>query len=256
MQFDAVREELLRAGVAPRRVRRYLHELDGHLFDLTKQEIAAGYDSVVASVRARAVLGSDHELTDGWLQEPKLKSLAARAPWLVFVLSPLAAIVLTAAIQFLSFVALLRWLGVVGLHSSYAHVLPALTYAMALLGNLGVIPIVAALFVVMAWRQRVTFRWPLIGTMMMVFLSLHWDTSPLLQNPPGWDAFRLTVGWHHSTDVLNIRATPVLLSVWREQFAAQAPLFVAEYLLILLPVLWLYLALKQNSAGGKSLQGR
>jgi hypothetical protein len=37
-QFDKLRERLLRAGVAPRHVHRYLNELSDHLADLTAEE--------------------------------------------------------------------------------------------------------------------------------------------------------------------------------------------------------------------------
>jgi hypothetical protein len=40
--FDELRERLLRAGVAPRHVRRYLRELSEHLADLRAEEERAG----------------------------------------------------------------------------------------------------------------------------------------------------------------------------------------------------------------------
>ena len=40
--FGELRERLLRAGVAPRHVRRYLNELDDHLADLRAEEERAG----------------------------------------------------------------------------------------------------------------------------------------------------------------------------------------------------------------------
>jgi hypothetical protein len=42
MEFNTIRENLLRGGVAPRHVRRYLAELDDHLADLTARETDAG----------------------------------------------------------------------------------------------------------------------------------------------------------------------------------------------------------------------
>jgi len=40
--FDELRERLLRGGVAPRHVRRYLRELGDHLSDLKVDESSAG----------------------------------------------------------------------------------------------------------------------------------------------------------------------------------------------------------------------
>jgi hypothetical protein len=93
MRFEALRENLLKGGIAPRHVRRYLAELDDHLADLTAREIGAGYDGEDAAIRARAALGDDATLAGAMLAQRKLRSLTARAPWLVFrLMPPLAAI--------------------------------------------------------------------------------------------------------------------------------------------------------------------
>src|ERR1051325_234813 len=93
MRFNSLSDKLLEAGVAPKRVRRYLRELSDHLEDLTEQQKALGLSNEEAAKRARALLGSDAELAQGWLTDPRFKSLPARAPWLVFgILPPLAAI--------------------------------------------------------------------------------------------------------------------------------------------------------------------
>jgi hypothetical protein len=59
--FDALKERLLRAGIGPRRVRRYLAELTDHLAELTAQEEAAGDRPAEAATRARILLGSDDD---------------------------------------------------------------------------------------------------------------------------------------------------------------------------------------------------
>jgi len=125
---------------------------------------------------------------------------------------------------------------------------------MVLIGNLGVIPATVALFVLIAWRQRMTFLWPLTSALIVMLLFLHWGTDPILREPLGQSAFRLALGRHFSTNVLNISAMPVFLSAWRQQFAAHAPLFLAEYILILLPVGWLFGAQKSSSTAGATLR--
>jgi len=93
MPFEGLCETLLRGGVAPRHVRRYLRELDDHLADLTEAQRIAGYDPANAAIRAQAQLGSEAELVAAMLAQPSLRTLAARAPWLVFgLLPPLAAL--------------------------------------------------------------------------------------------------------------------------------------------------------------------
>ncbi len=88
-RFDALREQLLKAGIAPRHVRRYLAELSDHFDDLVREEKANGAALAVAELKARTRLGSDSELAAGMLARPDLRSLAARYPWAVFGLSPI-----------------------------------------------------------------------------------------------------------------------------------------------------------------------
>lgn len=83
MPFDAVAETLLKGGIAPRHVRRYVRELADHLDDLTAQQRAAGYDGEDAGSRARARLGGDSELAQAMLDQPGMRSWPARMPWLV-----------------------------------------------------------------------------------------------------------------------------------------------------------------------------
>ena len=55
--FDPLRERLLRAGIAPRHVRRYLRELTEHLADLTAEQRAVGYDEADAAMLASLSAG-------------------------------------------------------------------------------------------------------------------------------------------------------------------------------------------------------
>src|SRR6185312_17099619 len=88
MRFEDLRETLLKGGIAPRHVRRYLAELSEHLDDLTEKQRAQGYDREDAQLRARALLGEDRELAAAMLEQKSLRSLPARAPWLIFGLLP------------------------------------------------------------------------------------------------------------------------------------------------------------------------
>src|SRR5580692_11265746 len=97
--FDSLRERLLRAGIAPRRVRRYLAELREHLADLTERERASGLDPRQASERALSLLGGDAELAKAMIDKGCGRSLAARAPWAVFVMSPLLLLVAALALN-------------------------------------------------------------------------------------------------------------------------------------------------------------
>jgi hypothetical protein len=91
-QLVELRERLLRAGVAPRHVRRYLTELTEHFTDLNAEEERAGRNSVEAEAFALNRLGSMEALADAMIGKRQLQSWTARAPWAVFGLVPLASL--------------------------------------------------------------------------------------------------------------------------------------------------------------------
>jgi hypothetical protein len=97
--FPELRERLLRAGIAPRHVRRYLTELSDHLADLTAEEQTRGLSPADARSAALARLGTTDTLAQAMTSQPRFQSLSARAPWAVFSLTPL---LLLAALWLLS----------------------------------------------------------------------------------------------------------------------------------------------------------
>lgn len=88
-QFRELREKLLRGGVAPRHVRRYLSELSDHLVDLKAEEEYAGNSRSEAEKRAFARLGGVDGLANAMTSLRQFKSWSARAPWAAFSLGPL-----------------------------------------------------------------------------------------------------------------------------------------------------------------------
>lgn len=87
--FGDLSERLLRAGVAPRHVRRYLRELSEHLADLRAEEERAGRSGADAAARARARLGNVEHLAQAMIERPQLRAWSARAPWAMFSAGPL-----------------------------------------------------------------------------------------------------------------------------------------------------------------------
>lgn len=83
-----LRERLLRAGIAPRHVRRYLTELQEHLSDLISDEVRSGRNRQEAETTALSRLGSVDELAERMIAKPQFRSIAARAPWAVLGLGP------------------------------------------------------------------------------------------------------------------------------------------------------------------------
>jgi hypothetical protein len=89
-QFHELRERLLRAGVAPRHVRRYLSELADHFADLTAEEQRAGRSLVEAKSAALGRLGKTEDLARALIEQRQFQSWCARAPRLMFGFVPLA----------------------------------------------------------------------------------------------------------------------------------------------------------------------
>ena len=91
-QFAELRERLLRAGVAPRHVRRYLSELADHLADLRAEEERAGRGRALAEAAALARLGEVEALAEAMIARPDLRAWSARAPWAVFGIGSVACV--------------------------------------------------------------------------------------------------------------------------------------------------------------------
>jgi hypothetical protein len=87
-ELEGLRERLLRAGVAPRHVRRYLRELLDHHDDALRAELTKGAPVAAAHEAAWARLGTAESLAQGMLERPELRSTAARFPALVFGVGP------------------------------------------------------------------------------------------------------------------------------------------------------------------------
>jgi len=88
-RFGELRERLLRAGIAPRHVRRYLNELDDHLADLRAEEERAGCSRAEAESAALARLGGMDGLAKAMIEQRQFQSWSARAPWAIFGFGPL-----------------------------------------------------------------------------------------------------------------------------------------------------------------------
>jgi hypothetical protein len=87
--FDELGERLLREGVAPRHIRRYLRELADHLADLTAEEERRGLSRAEAEAAALARLGGVEALASAIAGQRQFRSWRARAPWAAFGLTPL-----------------------------------------------------------------------------------------------------------------------------------------------------------------------
>jgi hypothetical protein len=224
--FEYLEDRLLRGGIAPRHVKRYLCELDEHLSDIAEAHTAAGYDAQTAAAHACAALGSDDELADAMLKQRDFRSLSARVPWLVFGVLPVLALPLAMLWSVL--------LPAVLQEFSPAPMFPALAGITLFAGNFIVVPAIALLFVFIARRQRCSLLWPILSTAIILVLAPHAETQPAAHDFPGFSAIR--VMYQYSDVTIRSSVTPLFLGAWWRVIAVHGAAFVVQYLLVLLPL--------------------
>ena len=171
--FSELRERLLRAGVAPRHVRRYLNELSDHLTDLRAEEERVGRSGAEAESAALARLGGMDSLATAMIEQRQLHAWSARAPWAIFGLAPLC--ILAGA----WFVALLiLWTGwqvfMPGTSTPFVGLVDR--WAMAYFGVGRLLYFGAPIFIgwamgLIAARQRLNALWPTLGIALIAFVS-------------------------------------------------------------------------------------
>ncbi len=174
--FEPVRERLLRSGVAPVHVRRYLRELSEHFSDLVGEEQRAGRSPDEAKAAARARLGADEALAEAMLAQPALRSWTGRAPWATLVIGPFVLLVLAWIVPALLAV-LVMW------QKHFQHPLPPapawlppVDEALFNLVQFGGPLLIGCGIALLGARQRSRVIWPLLGCVVIAFFgdSLHW----------------------------------------------------------------------------------
>ncbi|MGB8538880.1 MAG: hypothetical protein WCD57_20825 [Acidobacteriaceae bacterium] len=173
MWLHELRERLLRAGVAPRHVRRYLTELREHWADLTAEEERAGRNPAEAATLALTRLGRVDELARTMIEQPELRSWTAQAPWAVLGAGPVLGLVAGWGIALLILWSGWTWfvqgsrtpfVPVHGFAIAYFGVGRMLYYSAPLLSGWGMI--------VLAGRQRMQTVWPVIlGSLAVALLG-------------------------------------------------------------------------------------
>ena len=172
--FHELRERLLRAGVAPRHVRRYLTELSDHLADLRADEERAGRSRVVAESAALVRLGGMDDLAKAMIERRQFRSWSVRAPWAVFGLTPL---LLLAGAWFVAL--LILWSGwqiflpgadtpfgagrVSGFANLYFQAGKAIYFGAPLFVGWGI--------GLIAVRQRLKALWPMVGLVLIAWMG-------------------------------------------------------------------------------------
>ena len=171
--FHELRERLLRAGIAPRHVRRYLSELADHWADLRAEEERAGRSRADAEAAALLRLGGVDDLAKAMIEQRQFQSWCIRAPWAIFGLAP---IFVLAGSYFVAL--LILWSGwkiflpgadtpfgtrVHGIANFYFGVGRLIYYGAPILIGWG-IGIIAA-------RQRLKAVWPTVGLVLIAWIG-------------------------------------------------------------------------------------
>jgi hypothetical protein len=171
--FHELRERLLRAGIAPRHVGRYLSELADHWADLRAEEERAGRSRADAEAAALLRLGGVDDLAKAMIEQRQFQSWCIRAPWAMFGLAP---IFVLAGSYFVAL--LILWSGwkiflpgadtpfgtrVHGIANFYFGVGRLIYYGAPILIGWG-IGIIAA-------RQRLKAVWPTVGLVLIAWIG-------------------------------------------------------------------------------------
>jgi hypothetical protein len=231
--FDEVREHLLRAGVAPRHVRRYLRELADHLADLTAEEERSGRSRADAESAALARLGSANDLAKAMTEQRQFQSWCVRAPWAMFGLAP---VFFLAAAWFVAL--LILWSGwkmflpgadtpfvgpIYGFANIYFQSGRLLYFGAPILIGWGV-GLIAA-------RQRLKALWPTVGVVLIALIGgtaqVHASRAAVLRGV-GHISIGFTLGssvqdisnnLFHALVILSLSVLPWPWLLWRLQKA-------------------------------------
>jgi hypothetical protein len=79
-QFNELRKQLLRGGVAPRFVQRTILELSEHYSDIESDALDCGASPEEAAAQARSVLGSEQAIAAAVLAHPELQDWTRQWP--------------------------------------------------------------------------------------------------------------------------------------------------------------------------------
>jgi len=170
LPFETVREQLLRAGVSPRYTNRYVAELREHLADLIERERASGRGVEQATARALALIGTDADLARAAIETGAPRSLAARAPWAMFVILPLVLWMAVLSADIVSMMHLLwpvRGLTPDEMPESYRALIALGSFTARYLIGL----LLAAGCIAVAVRQRLASGWFWVGLTLIALLT-------------------------------------------------------------------------------------
>jgi hypothetical protein len=168
--LENVREQLLRAGISPRHVRRFVLELHEHLADLVARERANGLTEDEAELKARTLLGTDNQLVRSMIERGAPRSIMSRAPWAVLGIVPvLTLIVVVMLLNSWAMTALFPYRALSG--AAIPENIRAIGVALTILGSYVIGPALAAACIALSLRQRLASRWVWVSLALIALIS-------------------------------------------------------------------------------------
>jgi hypothetical protein len=226
--FNELRERLLRAGVAPRHVRRYLNELADHLDDLRAEEERAGRSGADAESAALVRLGGMDDLAKAMIEQRQLQSWCVRAPWATFGLAPLC---LLAAAWFVAL--LILWSGwkifLPGTDTPFVQLdgLAIFYFGVGRLLYFGAPILIGWGIGLIAARQRLQALWPTVGVVLIASIGgaaqVHAIRPPVpggighisMHFALGASVQGISNGLFHALVILSLAVLPWPWLIWR-----------------------------------------
>ncbi|HTB98172.1 MAG TPA: hypothetical protein VK716_14265 [Terracidiphilus sp.] len=221
-RLDELREKLLRAGVAPRHVRRTVMELEEHLADLRAEEERGGQSRADAERAALKRPGSMDELAQRVIAQPQFRSLSARAPWAVLGLGPVVGL---GALWMLALVILVTgWMvfmpnsetpfvRVAGVAAVYFGLGRALYFAAPVLVGWWVGSVAA--------RQRLRVTWLLLGWALLAWCGgMGQVTAQRTMESPSCKPIAILVGFASPWTTGHLLHVAVILALTAPPYAA------------------------------------
>ena len=184
-RFSELREGLLRAGVATRKIRRAVLEIEAHFQQFVDEEVARGTPDQYARSEAHRLLGTNQILVQHYAARPEFRAWSRRWPAIWFTLVALAAYLALS----ISSLAILH--SVVQHMSGYlrqVHIAPQVTYRIDLAARIVLLWLfpwfVAITFAVLAYRRRVALLWPIVGVVAASVLASLVNVTVTLTGGP------------------------------------------------------------------------
>jgi hypothetical protein len=193
--FDALAQTLLRGGIAPRHVRRYINELSDHYDDLLDAARRSGQSPQDAERHALAQLGTPEDLAKAMLSRDDLKTLSARYPKSFFGAGPLLTLIVSLlGTGFLLVAVALLGQAMFGAKTS-ADLTPEQLVSMQQLQPMFdalawaakfILPVALGwLFLRHAIQQHAELRWVVVGVVAIAVVGGGADVAALLPAAPG-----------------------------------------------------------------------